>query len=79
MAQQTVTGILGIAIPGDDSHNSPYGVGDAILASAVNELESVIITALQSRLISSRLILALRTPISPSSLRCHPSRLAFVC
>lgn len=49
MANQTVTGILGIAIPGDDSHNSPYGVGDQILASAVNQLEAAIIAAIQTQ------------------------------
>jgi hypothetical protein len=49
MANQTVTGILGIAIPGDDSHNSPYGIGDQVLATAINNLEAAIITAIQTQ------------------------------
>ena len=49
MAQQVTTGILGIAIPGDDSHNTPYGVGDQLLAQAVNALEAAIVVAIQSQ------------------------------
>jgi hypothetical protein len=49
VANQTSTVVFGIAIPGDDSHNSPYGVGDALLASAINSLESQIVQAIQQQ------------------------------
>jgi hypothetical protein len=49
VANQALTGILGIAIPGDDSHNSPYGVADQVLAQAINLLEAAIVAAIQTQ------------------------------
>jgi hypothetical protein len=49
MANQTVTSILGIAIPGDDSHNTPWGISDQVLAASVNALEGQLATAIQAQ------------------------------
>ena len=49
MANQTITGILGIAIPGDDSHNTPWGISDQVLTTAVNSLEAALVQAIQSQ------------------------------
>ena len=40
MAQQVISVNLGLALPGDDSHNSPWGPGDLLLAQALQTLDA---------------------------------------
>jgi hypothetical protein len=48
MPQQVVTPNLNLALPGDDSRNTPWGIGDQVLAQAINQLDSQIISAIQA-------------------------------
>lgn len=47
MANQTVTPNLSLALPGDDSHNAPWGANDQVLAQALQSLDSLIVAAAQ--------------------------------
>lgn len=47
MANQIITANLGLALPGDESHNSPYGVNDQLLAQALQTLDVQLIAAIQ--------------------------------
>jgi hypothetical protein len=48
MAQQVVTPNLNLSLPGDDSHNTPWGACDQLLATAINMIDSAIVSGVQS-------------------------------
>lgn len=48
MANQTVTTNLQLALPGDDSHNTPWGAADEVLATAINSVDAQIPSAIQN-------------------------------
>jgi hypothetical protein len=45
--KQPVTQNFNITLPSDDSHNSPWGVGDKVLADAINTFDTAIVTGVQ--------------------------------
>jgi hypothetical protein len=47
MANQTVTPNLSLALPGDDSHNTPWGAADLVLAQAINAIDAQIVQGVQ--------------------------------
>lgn len=47
MANQVVTPNLALALPGDDTHNSPWGASDQVLAQSLQQLDTLIVTAAQ--------------------------------
>lgn len=49
MANQTVTPNLNLALPGDDSHNTPWGISDQVLAQAISAADNAIVTGIQQQ------------------------------
>lgn len=47
MANQTVTANLGLALPADDTHNTPWGASDEVLATAINGIDAEIVAGVQ--------------------------------
>lgn len=45
--QQVVTPNFGVAVPGDDSHNNPWGPSDQVLATAIQALDAAIVSGVQ--------------------------------
>jgi hypothetical protein len=52
MANQVLTPNLSLAVPGDDSHNAPWGPNDALFAAALQQLDVLIVTVAQSNAFS---------------------------
>jgi hypothetical protein len=48
MSNQTVTSNLSLVLPGHDSHNTPWGAADLVLAQAINEIDAQIVAGVQS-------------------------------
>jgi len=40
MAQQVISSNVGMALPGDDSHNAPWGPGDLLISQALQALDA---------------------------------------
>jgi hypothetical protein len=49
VANQTVTPNLNLALPGDDSHNTPWGISDQVLAQAISAADNAIVTGIQQQ------------------------------
>ena len=49
MANQVVTPNLNLALPGDDSHNTPWGINDQVLAQAVSAADAAIVAGIQEQ------------------------------
>lgn len=49
MALQTVTPNLNLVLPADDSHNTPWGVGDKVIADALDAADNAIVIGIQQQ------------------------------
>lgn len=49
MAQQIITPNLNLSLPGDDSHNTPWGAADQLLATAVSAIDAQLVVGIQSQ------------------------------
>lgn len=47
MPNQTITSNLQLALPGDDSHNTPWGQAGLLLSQAINMIDALLIAGVQ--------------------------------
>jgi hypothetical protein len=46
---QTITPNLNLALPADDSHNTPWGISDQVLAQAISAADNSIVVGIQQQ------------------------------